>query len=179
MAIGAALFKGNCSGHGTGSGSSHHPGLGGGVLGGCPHSPTAGSINPKPVAQMDAVTTWKPTEQKPKTKLERSVIINNKIPIIDRDELVPHPTKTKHSTSSASNRCFTTRSSPAWHCTEGISGGREASEGHQRRCYSSTKTVWITGELAGRIGDDLGEDTTEWPCLSTISGGSEDVFIGD
>ena len=38
MAIGAALFKGNCSGHGTGSGSSHHPGLGGGILSNCPHS---------------------------------------------------------------------------------------------------------------------------------------------
>ncbi len=179
MAIGAALFKGNCSGHGTGSGSMHHPGLGGGTLGGCPHSPTAGQIVACSVAQMDAVTTWKPTEQKPRQKLERSVIINNKIPIIDRDELVLHPTKTKHKTTSVGNKCYNVRSSPAWHCTEGISGGRESSEGHQRRCYSSTKTVWITGKLAGRIGDDLGEDTTEWPCLSTISGGSKDVFIGD
>ena len=40
-AMGCALFAGSCTGHGAGTGSSHHPGLGGGVLKGspCPHAP--------------------------------------------------------------------------------------------------------------------------------------------
>ncbi len=178
MTVGAALFMGNCSGHGVGSGSSHHPGLGGGTLSPCPHSPTVASIVPKDVNAMDAVTTWKPHGQKPLTAIVRTVIINNKIPIIDQDELITHPTQTKHSTTSVGYKCYNTQSSPAWHCTIGTSGGREAAVGHARKLFATSKTVFIEGKPAGRIGDPLGDKTTAYPCNSVVSGGSKDVYIG-
>ena len=47
-ALGCALFSGSCTGHGAGTGSSHHPGLGGGVLKGspCPHAPLDSRVSP-------------------------------------------------------------------------------------------------------------------------------------
>ena len=51
----AALFMGSCSGHGTGSGSTHHPGLGGGTLPGCIKPPKDPKIKQKSVKLMDFI----------------------------------------------------------------------------------------------------------------------------
>ena len=51
MSKGAALYTGKCSGHGTGTSAFHHPGLGGGILGGCAHATLAGQIVHKPLPQ--------------------------------------------------------------------------------------------------------------------------------
>ena len=57
---GAAIYSGNDSGHGTGVGGSHHPGLGGGTLSPCPHPPLLPAIKPKTVTLMNSVLIWPP-----------------------------------------------------------------------------------------------------------------------
>ncbi len=175
---GAALYMGTCSGHGTGCCSSHHPGLGGGILGGCPHASLAPQIVPKPVQAMNATTLWPPTPQLPNGPYLRTVIINGIMPIIDQDILIPHPTPSVHSTSSAGYKCFVTRVTPAWHCTVGTAGGREASFGHSRKLLSTTKTVFVNGRRLGRLGDPLGDQSPAFPCTSLVSGSSPNVFVG-
>ena len=100
-ASGAALYAGTCTGHGTGTGSSHHPGLGGGVLPGPPCPLPSGydpRVVPQSVAAMNATTLWPPTPQLPLTPLGalRNVVINGILPIVDLDLLTPHPTPTIH-----------------------------------------------------------------------------------
>ena len=70
-------------------------------------------ITPKGMAIADNFATWLPTAQRPLVEAavaKRNVIINKKIPIIDQDDLIPHPTKTKHITMSKGYKCFTVRS---------------------------------------------------------------------
>ena len=62
---GAALYMGTDSGHGVGTGSSHHPGLGGGVLPNCPHPSLSPTVVPRPVQAMNATTIWPPHPQLP------------------------------------------------------------------------------------------------------------------
>ena len=71
----AALFMGSCSGHGTGSGSTHHAGLGGGILPGCVKPPKDPKVVPKSVKLMDAVTMWPPCPQTSLESLTRNVRI--------------------------------------------------------------------------------------------------------
>ena len=84
-ALGCALFSGSCTGHGAGTGSSHHPGLGGGVVNGspCPHGPLDSRVSPRSVNAMDATTTWPPHPQLPFSFLVRDVMVNNIIPIMN------------------------------------------------------------------------------------------------
>ena len=130
-AMGCALFAGSCTGHGAGTGSSHHPGLGGGVLKGspCPHAPLDPRVSPKPVNAMDATTIWPPHPQLPFSALVRNVIVNGIMPIIDFDLLITHPTPTSHTHTVVkplpNGVCVHTTSSPAWHCTVGTAGGRD------------------------------------------------------
>ena len=177
-ACGAALYMGTCSGHGTGTGSSHHPGLGGGILGGCPHPALTPMVVPKPVSAMDATTMWPPTSQLPNGPTVTDVVINGKIPIVDQDILTPHPTPTQHATSSAGYKCFVTRITPACHCTVGVAGGREAAAGHSRKLMATSKTVFINSKRAGRIGDPLGDKSPAFPCNSVVAGGSPNVYVG-
>ena len=179
MSKGAALYTGKCSGHGTGTSAFHHPGLGGGILGGCAHATLAGQIVHKPLPQTNAVAIWKPHPQRPLGDTVTDVVINGKIPIVMDDLLITHPTKTKFGTISIGFKCFCIRRTPAWWCTDGITGGREAKKGHQRRMFSTTETVFVNGKELGRFGDSFGDDTTEFPCLSLVSGSSEDVFVGN
>ena len=177
----AALFMGSCSGHGTGSGSTHHPGLGGGTLPGCVKPPKDPKIVPKSVKKMDAVTTWPPTAQTPLKTLKRNVRINGIHPIIDQDELIPHPTPVTH------QACYTgipkgcppgCTPNPAYWCTIGTRGGREAAEGHARKHFATIKTVFINGKRAGVFGDPFGDDSVAFPCNSVVTGCSKNVFIG-
>lgn len=176
----AALFQGVCSGHGVGSGSSHHPGLGGGVLSPCPHVSLSPQIKALPVAAMNATTIWPPIAQLPATPLGalRTVVINGILPIVDQDILTPHPTPTQHTTTSVGKECITVLNTPAWWCTTGITAGREAPVGHSRKCFATVKNVFINGRRAGRFGDPLGDGSTAFPCTSVVTGASINVFIG-
>ena len=175
---GCALYMGTDSGHGVGVGASHHPGLGGGTLPNCPHPSLSPTVVPKPVAAMDAVTVWPPMAQLPNGPYLRTVIVNGQLPICDQDVLTPHPTPTQHATTSVGFKCFTVRNTPAWWCTIGVTGGREAPAGHLRKCMATSKTVWINGLRAGRFGDPLGDQTPAFPCTGRVTGCSPNVFIG-
>lgn len=175
----AALFMGTCSGHGKANGVNWHAGPGGGILSPCPHPSLAPYIVPKGMEIADNFATWLPTAQLPLEPIVRNVVINKKIPIIDLDNLIPHPTVTQHITMSTGFKCFTVRNTPAWHCTIGTGGGgREAPTGHARRLFATTKTVFINGRRAGRMADPFGNKTVPFPCLSVVAGASKDVFIG-
>jgi len=176
--IGAALYMGTCSGHGCGCGSSHHPGLGGGMLSPCPHPSLSPAVVPKPVQAMNATTLWPPMAQLPLTGGVTNVIINKMVPIIDQDILTPHPTPVVHTTSSVGYKCAVTLGTPAWWCTIGVEGGRETAKGHSRKLMATSKTVFINKRRAGRIGDPLGDQTPAFPCSSLVVGGSPNVFIG-
>ena len=177
----AALFMGTCSGHGTGCGSTHHAGLGGGVLPGCIKPPKDPKIVMKPVKLMDSTTLWPPTPQTPLSPIVRNVLINRIIPIIDQDELIPHPTPVTH------QACYTgipkksppgCTTNPAYWCTVGIEGGRESAKGHARQHQATLKTVFINGRRAGVFGDPFGYDTVAYPCNSVVTGCSKNVFLG-
>jgi hypothetical protein len=177
----AGIFMGTCSGHGTGVGASHHPGLGGGTLPDCPHQPLTLTVNAVPLPAVNAVAIWPPLSQLPfgvALSAAARVFINLQVPIVDQDLLTTHPTPTQFSTTSVRNDCITTLNTPAWHCTQGVVGGREPSVGHARKAFATSKTVWIGGRRATRFGDPLGDGTTAFPCLSVITGSSKNVFIG-
>ena len=175
----AALFMGSCSGHGKGNGATFQPGHGGGMVPGCPHSSLDPKINSVPLPANEPVASWPPTPQTPLgAPTVTNVVINGKIPIVDQDMLTPHPTPTQFVTQSVGYKCAVTLNTPAYWCTQGIAGGREAPTGHQRKLFATTKTVFINKRRAGRFADPLGDGTTAFPCLSVVAGSSANVFIG-
>ena len=178
MSSGMGLFMGVCSGHGLGTGSTHHPGLGGGTISPCPHAITDPKIVPKPVAKMNGVTTWPPLAQTPLTELKRNVIVNKQTPMLDQDLLIPHPTPTQHvTTSTGPNGCLTTLNTPAWWCTVGAKGGRETAEGHARKIIATATTVFINKKRVSKFGDLMGDGSPQFPCTSTVTGCSPNVFV--
>ena len=184
MAGPAALFMGSCSGHGAGSGYTHHPGLGGGTLPGCTMPSFDPKIVPKSVGLMNATTLWAPTPQRSATELARTVRINNIGPILDQDMLIPHPTLTVHGVmyTGIPKVCSPTPppgvSNPAHWCTIGTAGGREPAVGHARKLFATVKTVFINGRRAGTFGDPFGDFSPAFPCTSVVTGSSPNVFIG-
>tara|TARA_R100000005_G_C4882857_1_gene133630 strand:+ start:54 stop:608 length:555 start_codon:yes stop_codon:yes gene_type:complete len=180
MSFAAALFQGVCSGHGTGSGSTHHPGLGGPILPGCVKPANDQNVIPKTVGLMNATTLWPALAQLPLSPIVRNVVINGIMPIVDQDVLTPHPTQTMHviEYTGIPKGCPPGAvPNNAWHCTIGP-GGREVLAGHSRKCFATCKTVFINGRRAGRFGDPLGDFSVAFPCTSTITGSSINVFIG-
>lgn len=181
MAGAAGLFQGVCSGHGTGSGATHHPGLGGSVLPGCIMPPLDPKIVQSSVVAMNATTIWPPLAQLPATPLVRNVLINGIIPICDQDILTPHPTPSTQvvTYTGVPNTCpGGTTTNPAHWCTIGTVAGREAPTGHSRKAMATQKSVFINGKRATTFGDLLGDGTPAFPCTSTITGASINVFIG-
>jgi|TARA_B100001093_G_scaffold373755_2_gene358735 hypothetical protein len=181
-----ALFTGTCSGHGRGNGVTWQPGPGGGFVSPCPHSSLQETIVNKRVPFVNNFATWPPHPQRPRDPqsggndpFNRTVIVNDLVPIIDQDDLITHPTPTMFTTISIGFKCLTVRSTPAWHCTTGVGGnGREPSVGHNRRLFATCKTVFIEGMRAGRFADPFGNNTVPFDCLSVVSGSSPNVFIG-
>ena len=180
----AALFQGNCTGHGAGKGGQWIPGPGQpSPLGNCPHSPKDNAIPALPYAPHFAMAKWLPTPQRPlKKAIVTNVFINGILPIVDQDLLIPQKTSVIYKTDSVGDKCYTTQSTPAWwaHQYTGIgnSGGRETAAGHVRKCIATSKSVFINGVRAGRFGDALGDQTTQFPSRATIAGASKNVFIG-
>ena len=179
MTLGAALYMGTCSGHGKGAGGTAHPGHCGGTLGGCPHPPMRGDMGKKTVMIGDPVISWPPMAQTPKGPTVTNVVINGKIPIVNGDELTPHPTCTVLTTTSTGYKCFFTPSTPAWWLTD-IAGSRETAAGHARKLFATSKTVMVNGKFLGRFSDPFGTKSGSGPysCLSTVSGSSKNVFVG-
>ena len=87
--LAAAIYMGPDSGHGTGAGGSHHPGLGGGLLPNCPHPSLSPTIKPVAMPAVNAVAIWPPLMQAPFSPLTgiRTVFINKNYPIVDQDLL--------------------------------------------------------------------------------------------
>jgi len=183
MASGIGLFMGTCSGHGLGSGSSHHPGLGGSILPGCILPPYDPKIVPKPVQAMDAVTLWAPHPQLPlgvAKALAARVVVNGNIPMVDQDILIPHPTLNVHTVSYTGipKGCpGGTTPNPAHWCVFGITGGREAPVGHARKILATAKTVFIGKVRVSKFGDPMGDKSPAFPCNSVVTGCSPNVFI--
>ena len=174
-----ATYSGSCTGHGTHLPSIHHPGFGGGTLSNCPHSPTDSNIVAKTVEEMDAVNWWPPERQLPDSGTQvTNVVINGKIPILDGDELISHSTPAMHTTKSQNEDCSNTEQTPGYHCVIGTAAGREPATGHKRKAFATSKTVMINGKYVARVGDPLGNGTTEYPCKSLIAGSSANVYIG-
>ena len=147
----AALYLGACSGHGVSVGATHHPGLGGGLLPDCPHSPLTPTIQPRPLPLMNATVLWPPTPQLPLVAVPSNVVINGNMPILDGDQLIPHPTPTTLTTISylpTTPPCFNVQQTPAWWCTIGDAAGRELPTGHRRQLIATTKSVFINGRRA-------------------------------
>lgn len=181
--LGAALFMGNCSGHGKGNGCKFQPGHAGGPVELCPHGALDVRIKALPVIGNEPVASWPMWPQLPKAvplAASARVVINGKIPIVDQDELTPHPTPTMFLTESFGKECYTLQTTPAYHCTLGSVGGREGAAGHPRKLFASSMTVFVGGKRLGRFADRLGTGTGSgpYPCLSVVSGSSANVFVG-
>jgi hypothetical protein len=183
MAVGAAaLFMGTCTGHGKGNGAKFMPGHGGGMVPVCPHVTLDPRITKVPLPKNEPTASWPPIAQAPLGvgfAVAARVTINNKVPIVDGDELTPHPTPTQYITVSVGYKCKTVLNTPAYWCTIGTTAdGREAPTGHARKLFATSKTVYIGGKAAGRFADPFGNGTPAYPCLSKVSGASPNVFIG-
>jgi len=177
-----ALYQGNCTGHGFGAGGFWHPGPGGGPVAPCSGSPKLISIQPRSIAAHTAM--WKGIAQLPLTPASAvtNVVVNGKIPILDQDLLTPHPTTTMYQAIRTQGDCTITAPTPAYWCHTytgiGTVAGREPEIGHVRKCISTTKSVFINGKRVGRMGDPLGDGSSQFPCLSKIAGSSKNVIVG-
>lgn len=178
--LGAALYMGTCSGHGKGAGAIFQPGHGGGFVPGCPHSPLSEKISKVNVIMNEPVCTWKPTAQTPLGVAVTNVVINKKVPIVDKDALIPHPTEVIFTTQSIGYKCFTSLPTPAYHCTIGANAPRELKVGHPRVLHATSKTVFVNKKPLGRFKDPFGTMTGAgpFPCLSLVGGCSPNVFVG-
>ena len=183
MASGIGLFRGNCSGHGTGTGSSHHEGLGGPPLPGCVMPPLDTKIIPMPVQSMNGVSAWPPIAQLPlgvaKAAASR-VVVNGVIPMVDQDILTPHPSPTVHTVSytGVPQGCPPGKvPNPCHWCTVGTAAGREPTVGHSRKVMATAKTVFIGKVRVSKFGDLLGDGTPAFPCTSIVTGVSANVFV--
>lgn len=175
----AAIFQGVCTGHGKASGA--------GAIWATVAPCSPGNLESIPARPYpsghDLAGSWLPTNQLPKaTPLATTVRINGKVPIVDKDELTPHPTLSVYQVVRTKGDCTITAPANAWHChaytgLENVKG-REPATGHARKCFATCKSVLINGHFAGRMGDPLGNLTTAYPCRSTIAGASTNVFIG-
>ena len=181
----AALFQGKCSGHGAGAGGKWQPGPGGGPVAPCAPG-NLDTITHLPMTSGHSVMAhWKGAPQLPFDKpLVTNIVINGKIPIVNTDLLALHPTESVYIVARTAGKCYQESPANAWHCHTytGVGNnptrGCETAAGHIRKCFATTKSVFIGGQLAGRMGDPLGDGTTAFPCESVIVGASKDVIIG-
>ncbi len=161
-----AVFAGSCSGHGRCIPANVHAYVG--CEGTCQTAPK------KSIAAMDATNIWPPFAQQPFAgkPLVSNVIINTSLfPIVNQEFLTNHPpTCTNLVVRGGCKDPPSPLPCPTQElCVEDIAGGGA----HVRRATATSKTVFINGMLACRVGDPLGP-----PCLSLIATGSPNVFIG-
>lgn len=168
----AAVFAGTCSGHGIELG-----------CGGPPHGnvqciPAGGSCATAPkktVAAMNAYTLWPPAPLIPKAApLCATIKVNKIVPIVAGDVLQEHKSPTMNLVISTP--CPKAQEAPVnlccnatlFTCAEDAGG-----VGHPRIAVATSKTVFFEKKPACRVGDPFAA-----PCLSKITTGAANVFIG-
>ena len=163
MGLPAAIYRGNCSGHGVAANGHIHMTQ--------PCGTTCMTTATKPVAAKDVECLWPPQLLQPAGPYLRTVIVNGIMLILDQDILTPH--KAGSSGIVMVGPCGQTPPRPMpCHCsmltTEDAKG-----VGHPRKLTALTKTVYANKLAMGKVADPLGP-----PCLSVISQGSPNVMIG-
>ena len=166
----AAIFKGVCSGHGACIPAKIHGAVKcftgcAGVKKQCPGT----------VATMNAYTMWAPAPLAAlATPICATIKINKIIPIVSGDQLQLH--KSACSVTVIDSACPKAKTAPTkvscnatvFACSEDLFGA-----GHPRVAVGTTKTVFFEKKMACRVGDPFAV-----PCLSKISTGAANVFIG-
>lgn len=163
MGVPAAIYRGNCSGHGVAISGHIHGWYGCGT--------TCLTASTKPVATKNSVCLWPPTVLAPAGPYLRTVLINGIMPILDKDVLTVHR-------SSSTNiimvgPCGKTPPRPKTCNCSMLTTEDSKGIGHTRIMHAKTKTVYAQSLAMGKVGDQLGP-----PCLSVISQGSPNVMIG-
>lgn len=166
----AAIFKGVCSGHGK-----CLPGVVHATIQCIPKGGTCEIAPKKSVQTMDGYTNWPPAPLVAKaTPIAVTVKINKIAPIVDGDVLQEHKTPCMNTVNTSP--CPKeqpaivpiTCNASVYTCAEDAGG-----IGHQRAPKATSKTVFIEKKAACRVGDPMYP-----PCLSKITTGSANVFIG-
>lgn len=158
----AGIYQGTCSGHGVCIPANIHATV--------PCGTPCVAVPKKPVAAMDATNNWPPFPQLPLSPVTPTVLINGIAPILDGDVLTNHPSPCTQLVQ------YTCQSPPPPRpCPTSVLTVEDAANGgaHPRIAKATTKSVWIMGRRACRVGDPLGP-----PCLSLIASGAINVVIG-
>jgi hypothetical protein len=160
----AALYRGTCSGHGRTYPAHQHS------VENC--GTTCMTVKVQlPVAVKDGVCMWPPAVLAPAGPYLRTVIVNGIIPICDQDVLTPHKSPTTNIVMVGP--CGQTPPVPMPCVCSLLTAEDARGIGHPRKLTALTKTVYANKLAMGKVGDPLGP-----PCISTISQGSPNVFIG-
>ena len=159
----AALYRGTCSGHGVPVPAHIHGYQSCGT--------TCETASVQPVNVKDGTCLWPPTTLAPAGPYLRTVIINGIFPILDQDVLTPHQSPTTNIVMVGP--CGQTPPVPMPCVCSMLAAEDGKGVGHPRKLTALTKTVYAMGLAMGKVADPLGP-----PCLSVISQGSPNVFIG-
>ena len=160
--LAAAIYRGNCSGHGRCKPGNIHATV--------PCGTPCEAVPKKSVATMDLFNTWIGYPQLPQGPVSPNVVINGIAPILDQDLLTNHPGSCTQQVVRVGTNCGDTITcATSVLCAEDVAGGGA----HIRKATATSATVWINGKRACRVGDPLGP-----PCISKIANGSVNVTIG-
>lgn len=166
----AAVFAGVCSGHGKCLTGVIHA-----TIQCIPSGGSCATATKKTVAAMDAYTQWPPAPLVAKVApIAVTVKINKIAPIVDGDILQEHksPCMSTVNTSpcpKAQDAIVPLQCNASVFTCSDDAGGI----GHPRVAKGTSKTVFIEKKAACRVGDPFLP-----PCLSKITAGSANVFIG-
>ena len=163
MGVPAAIYRGNCSGHGVAISGHIHGWFGCGT--------TCLTCSTKPVATKNAVCYWPPTVLAPFAPYVRNVFVHGILPILDKDILTVH--RAASTNIIMVGPCGKTPPRPKVCNCSMLASEDKKGIGHTRVMHATTKTVYANTLAMGKVGDMLGP-----PCLSTIAQGSPNVMIG-
>ena len=163
MGVPAAIYRGNCSGHGVAISGHIHGWFGCGT--------TCLTCSTKSVAVKNAVCFWPPTVLAPFAPYVRNVFVNSILPILDKDVLTVH--RASSTNIIMVGPCGKTPPRPKVCNCSMLASEDKKGIGHTRVMHATTKTVFANKLAMGKVGDQLGP-----PCLSVIAQGSPNVKIG-
>lgn len=162
-----AIYKGVCSGHGVCNPARIHATVV--CFGGCLAAPKL------PVATMNTYSYWPPAPLVPlATPTCVTIKVNKIIPIVNGDPLQLH--KSPCAVTVIDSACPKAKMAPTkvpcntsvFCCAEDAGG-----VGHPRVAVATSKTVFFEKRNPCRVGDPFAI-----PCLSKITTGAANVFIG-
>ena len=163
MGLPAAIYRGNCSGHGIPIPAHIHSYE--------PCGTTCITCTVQPVNVKDATCLWPPTVLAPAGPYIRTVIVNGIFPICDQDFLTPHKSPTTNIVMVGP--CGQTPPIPMPCVCSLLAAEDSKGIGHPRKVTALTKTVYANGLAMAKVADPLGP-----PCLSVIAQGSPNVLVG-